>query len=72
MSAHDQHSAHLSRTEYVGMPAALFDAVRVLHDLEDLTDGQLVVPVNELTFLLRRARQLVAACVELAMTTEEG
>lgn len=57
--------AHLTTTDYVGADVALWDAHRVLCDLERLAEGQLLVSTAEFRFLARRARELVRACYDL-------
>lgn len=57
---------HLTRMSYSHEVDALFDAVRVHDDLLEVLDGQLVVPVDQLLFLARRARSLTLACAESA------
>lgn len=59
---------YLTRKAYIGADIALMDALHVLQDLQDLADGQLLVPSAELVFLARRARQLVRACYDLEVS----
>ena len=61
---------HLTRSDYVGAEVALWDAHRVLCDLERIADGQLVVPVDQFAFLTRRARELVRACFDLEVSRQ--
>jgi hypothetical protein len=56
---------HLTREEYVGIIAALYDARRVQQDILDLAHSELVIPSDHLEFLARRARDLVQACIRL-------
>ena len=52
-------STHLTRSDYVSIPEVLGDAHRVLTDLDEAAvNGQ------DIEFLTRRARRLVAACLK--------
>ena len=58
-------SPHLTRKRYPEVRDALADAERVADDLVVAVDGQLVVPVADVDFLIRRLRLLVRSCAEV-------